>query len=434
MQEILEKIKEKEVKFIDLAFTDIFGNLKSNEIPSDDLESTINKGIWFDGSSIKGYARIKESDMYLKPDISTFAIIPGRKKTRTARFFCDVYTPDGELFLGDPRAVLKKTLNEARKQGYLFKTGPEVEFYLFKKNEEGFSIPDNDTGSYFDSPVGDMGSEIRKEVMLSLENYGINSERGHHEVGGGQHEIGFKYDDALITADRVITLKREIKTIAHKYHLTASFMPKPRFNKAGNGMHIHFSLFDLKNNPIFYSENENYNLSGIAKRFIAGNLHYIKETTAIFNPTVNSYKRLVAGYEAPVYICWGSRNRSALIRVPEYTKGREASVRAEIRSPDPSCSPYLAFAAILKAGLEGINENISLVEESKDNAFKNNEGLDVLPRTLEKAIEYMENSKLVRELLGKELFNKYIEAKKNEIYDYNTSVTDWEKNRYLENC
>ncbi len=434
MENIFKKIEEEEVEFIDLEFTDIFGLLKTIEIPSSCLKEAIERGVWFDGSSIKGYSRTKESDMFLKPDISTFAITQENENIKTARFFCDVYTPEGNLFTGDPRTILKKVIKEAEEEGFFFKTGPEVEFYLFEKEEKKLIVPEFDTGSYFDSPVGDLSSKIRKEIMLSLKNYGIMSERAHHEVGKGQHEIGIKYDDALVTADRVITLKKIIKTIAHKRGLRASFMPKPFSKKAGNGMHIHFSLFNAQGNSLFFDDNDTNKLSTIAKSFIAGQLHYIKETTAIMNPTVNSYKRLIVGYEAPVYICWGSKNRSALVRVPRYTKGKESSVRAEIRSPDPSCSPYLAFAAILKAGLEGIKQNMTLLPEAIESVFENNQGFDILPRSLNEAISYLERSEIMISLFGQDFLIKYVNAKKKEIEDFRTHVTDWETSRYMESC
>ncbi|MBI5393045.1 type I glutamate--ammonia ligase [Candidatus Woesearchaeota archaeon] len=438
IKEIHEIIAKENVKFIEMEFTDIFGVLKSIEIPIECLKDAVEKGLWFDGSSIKGFTRIKESDMYLKPDLSTFAIIPDDKEVKTARFFCDVYTSNGELFAGTPRTVLKKVIEEAKKEGYVFKVGPEVEFYFFKKTADGkIAIPDSDDGSYFDSPTGDIGSEIRKEVMLKLKAYGIHSERAHHEVGHGQHEIGFRYDDALVTAERVITLKKIIKMVAHKYGLIASFMPKPLFKKPGSGMHIHFSLFDLDGKPLFYNEEDKYKLSPLAKSFIAGQLSCIKEMSAILNPTVNSYKRLVSGYEAPVYICWGGKNRSALIRIPHYTKGRESSVRAEIRCPDPSASPYLAFAALLKVGLEGIKKKKSLMPSYEENIFEQSKeelekiGIETLPESLSDALKIFKKSDLMKELLGDKLFGNYLYAKEKECEEFRIAVTDWEVNTYL---
>lgn len=441
MKDILAKVKEDKVKFIELWFPDIFGVLKSIEIPATHLADAIEGGVWFDGSSIKGFARIMESDMYLKPDLDTYAVLPGEEDKRTARFFCDVYSPDGTLFPGSPRALLKRVMAEAKAKGYEFKVGPEVEFYLFRRLPDGsITTPEFDTGSYFDSPVGDIGAVIRKEVMLELKSFGIDSERAHNEVGAGQHEIGFKYDDPLTTADRVITLKRIIMEVAHRHGLIASFMPKPLFQKAGNGMHVHFSLFDEKGNPLFFDEKDPHHLSPLAKSFIAGQLAHVKEMVAILDPTVSSYKRLVAGYEAPVYICWGSRNRSSLVRIPRYTEGKKASARAELRCPDPSASPYLAFAAMLAAGLAGIDEGLELMPESEDSVFDmskeelDSEGIDVLPGSLAEAVAHFKASRLMRELMGDEMFEKYADAKEKEAEAFRIAVTDWEIGKYLEAC
>lgn len=439
MQEDITKKAENEgIKFIDLQFTDMFGTLKSVEIPIECLKEALEKGVWFDGSSIKGYTRIMESDMYLKPDTSTYAVMPGdSNETKTARLICEVYTPEGKLYEGDPRSVLKKVIKEAGEMGYQFYVGPEVEFYLFKKDENGIHIPDNDTGSYFDCSIRDEGSEIRKEVMKALKAFGIESERSHHEVGNGQHEIGFHYGDPLSTADKVITLKHIIKMISHKHGLIASFMPKPLYKKAGSGMHVHFSLFDLNGKNAFYDDKDPCKLSTTAKQFIAGELKYIKEMNAILNPTINSYKRLVIGYEAPVYTCWGRRNRSALIRLPRFTEGRESSVRGELRCPDPSANPYLAFAAMLKAGLAGIKEKLELMPETEDSVYEKTKeelekkGISTLPGSLEQAVIELKKSKLMKELLVDELFNKYVKTKEKEAEEYRTIVTEWEKEKYL---
>ncbi len=441
MEDMLTKVKDDKVMFIELQFTDIFGTLKSIEIPTKHLEDAIEGGVWFDGSSIKGFARIKESDMYLKPDLSTYAVLPDGDEKRTARFFCDVYTPDGELFESSPRTVLKRVMEEAKALGFDFRVGPEVEFYLFKRREDGtITTPEFDTGSYFDSPVGDVGSDVRKEVMLALKAFGIDSERAHNEVGAGQHEIGFRYDDPLTTADRVVTLKRVIKSVAHKHGLIASFMPKPLFGKAGNGMHVHFSLFDREGEPLFFDPKDKHKLSPLAKSFIAGELAFVKDMCLLLDPTVSSYKRLVAGYEAPVYICWGSRNRSSLVRIPRYTKGKKASARAELRCPDPTASPYLAFAAMLKAGLEGIKRDMELMPESEDSVFNKTKeeldrlGIDVLPGSLGEAVVLFKKSGLMKDLLGEELFRKFAETKEREAEEYRVAVTDWEIGRYLEAC
>ena len=436
MKDMLKKVNEDRIKFVELEFTDIFGALKSIEIPVECLKDAVERGVWFDGSSIKGFARTKESDMFLKPDVSTYAVISGDDSSKkTARFFCDVFTPDGKLFECSPRAVLKKIIKEVKTMGFEFKVGPEVEFYLFKKKDDGtFAIPDSDTGSYFDSPAGDIGSDIRKEIMAALKSFGISSERGHHEVGAGQHEIGFRYGSPLTTADKVITLKKVVRSIARKYGLIASFMPKPMFKKPGSGMHVHFSLFDAKGKPLFFDAKDKHKLSALAKSFIAGIIAHVKEMTALLDPTVSSYKRLVVGYEAPVYICWGGRDRSALIRIPRYTKGRESSVRAELRCPDPSASPYFVFAAMLKAGLEGVKRKMKLMPELECSVLDARDKLDVLPGSLADAVDAFKKSRLMKELLGDELFRKFADAKEKEAAEFRIAVTDWEMAWYLEKC
>ncbi len=442
MKEVIKKIKDDGVMFVDLEFTDIFGVLKSIEIPSSMIEGALEKGVWFDGSSIRGFARIMESDMYLMPDPATYAVLPvDGDSRRTARFLCDVYTPEGQLFEGDPRAVLKKIMHEASEMGYEFFTGPEVEFYLFRRGEDGrISTPEFDTGSYFDSSVKDIGSDIRKEIMVALKMFGIDSERAHHEVGVGQHEVGFRYSNALTTADNVIALKKVIRSIAHRYGLIASFMPKPLFAKPGNGMHTHVSLFGTDGTPVFFDADHPHRLSKLAQQFTAGILAHIKEMCAVTNPTVNSYKRLVSGYEAPVYICWGSKNRSSLVRVPQSTAGRKSSVRIELRCPDPSASPYLLFAAVLRAGLEGIRNEYELPPEMEDSVFEmdpeelEKAGIDLLPRSLEEAVCLFAGSELMKDLLGSDLHQKYAEAKAIEAEEFNTAVTDWEVERYIDKC
>jgi glutamine synthetase len=425
-----------------LEFSDIFGTLKSLEIPVSAMPGALERGIWFDGSSIRGYARIKESDMFLKPDIETYSLLPGENdEMKTARFMCDVFKPDGTVFDGDPRAVLKRQVKECSDMGYQFNVGPEVEFFLFRKLPDGtISTPAFDTGSYFDSSEKDLGSDIRKEIMSTLKFFGIDSERAHHEVGVGQHEVGFKYGDALSTADTVVLLKKIIKSIAHEYKLIASFMPKPLFGKPGNGMHIHSSLFSSDGAPLFYDEKDGNNLSPLAKQFIAGLLKYINDIVSLTNPTINSYKRLNSGFEAPKYICWGSKNRSSLIRIPQSSPGRESSVRAELRCPDPSASPYLAFAAILKAGLEGIRQKLELPEPMRDSVYiKSDEELaeleiDKLPGSLREALTNLEKSSIMADLLGEEFLRKYVEAKRCELDEFDMAVTDWEQKRYLDRC
>jgi len=440
--DILKRVDDDGVRFVELEFSDIFGTLKSLEMPVSALSGALDRGIWFDGSSIRGYARIKESDMFLKPDIETYSLLPCENEDmKTARFMCDIFKPDGEVFEGDPRAILKKQVREALEMGYQFNVGPEVEFFLFKKSLDGkIATPDFDTGSYFDSSEKDLGSDIRKEIMSTLKFFGIDSERAHHEVGVGQHEVGFKYGDALSTADTVVLLKKIIKSTAHKYGLIASFMPKPIFGKPGNGMHIHSSLFARDGEPLFYGENDPNNLSDLARQFISGLLKYIKEIVSLTNPTINSYKRLNSGFEAPKYICWGSKNRSSLIRIPQSSPGRKSSVRAELRCPDPSTSPYLAFAAILKAGLEGIKQELELPEPMQDSVYLKSEEelaeleIETLPGSLREALSNLENSSIMAELLGEEFLAKYVEAKRHELNEFDMAVTDWERFRYLDRC
>lgn len=432
--DVLARMAEDRVRFIELEFTDIFGAPKSIDVPVECAERAIADGVWFDGSSVKGFARIMESDHFLRPDLATYAVVPGLDEgKKTARLICDVHLPDGTPSPDSPRMVLRRAVESAQRLGYTFRVGPEVEFYLFRRTESGaVSPPDADTGSYFDSAAGDVGSDIRKEIMAALRSFGIDSERAHHEVGAGQHEIGFRYGDALATADRVIALKRTITSIAHRHGLIASFMPKPLFGKPGSGMHVHFSLFGEGDKPLFHDAGDPYRLSALAKSFIAGQLRYVKEIQALINPTVNSYKRLVSGYEAPVYICWGSKNRSALVRIPHVVEGKATSVRGELRCPDPSASPYLAFAAMLAVGLRGIEEGLELAPPLEGSAYEAREGeIDVLAGSLDEALAHFRKSRLMRELLGEDLFTKYIAAKEQEARAYRTAVTDWELRRYL---
>jgi glutamine synthetase len=373
----------------------------------------------------------------LKPDLSTYAILPSSDdSTKTARFLCDTYNPDGSQCPSDPRVLLKKIMKEYK--DFELMVGPELEFYLFRKDANGkLSTPEFDKGSYFDCSSNDIGSNVRKEIMIALKSFGIESERAHHEVGIGQHEIGFKYGNALATADKVVTLKRVIKSISSKHGLIASFMPKPMYQKAGSGMHTHFSVFkDGKN--VFFDDSDKNKLSSFAKQFIAGVLKYINEFCLLTNPTVNSYKRLVKGYEAPVYVCWGSTNRSALIRIPRFTPGRESSARGEIRCPDPTANPYLIFAAIFKAGMLGVSEKLKLMPETMDSVYaKSLEeieklGIKFLPESIFEAITEFKNSEFAKELLGKELHSKFLELKEKDAENYRTIVTEWEIEKYLE--
>ncbi|MDN5276552.1 MAG: glutamine synthetase [Clostridiales bacterium] len=435
-EDILRLVKELDVKFIRLQFTDILGTLKNVAITSEQLEKALDNKCMFDGSSIEGFVRIEESDMYLAPDPNSFAVFPWRPQPgRVARLICDVLNPDGTPFSGDPRYVLKRALKKAADMGYdKFNVGPECEFFLFLTDSEGKpTIKTHDNAGYFDLGPVDLGEDARRNICLALEEMGFEIEASHHEVAPGQHEIDFKYQDALTTADNVMTFKMVVKTMAQRNGLHATFMPKPIFGINGSGMHTNVSLYkDGKN--AFYDENDPLKLSQEAYWFIGGIIKHIKAITAITNPLVNSYKRLVPDYEAPVYIAWSARNRSPLIRIPA-AKGE--ATRLELRSPDPSCNPYLAFAVILAAGLDGIKNKIQPPPPTDKNIFRMSreermkEGIDSLPASLEEAINEMEKSELVRETLGEHIFTKYIEAKRKEWEDYRTKITPWEIEHYL---
>jgi len=440
-EKVLTEAKSEDVKFIKLQFSDMFGIVKSVTIPIEQLEESMEKGTWFDGSSIEGFARICESDMYLMPDPSTFAVLPWRPKEKAeARIIADVYTSDGKPFDGDPRYILKKAIKEAEKMGFKYFTGPELEFFLFKRNGEDEKIKPvpHDVAGYFDFSPRDLASDVRRDTMLALEELGMHIEMSHHEVADGQHEIDFRYDEALKTADHAVTFKYTVKAIANMHGLYATFMPKPIFGINGSGMHVHQSLFTKDGKPAFYNARDKYKLSKTAYSFIAGQLEHIKGMCAVVAPTTNSYKRLVPGYEAPVYICWGQRNRSALLRVPRYSPGREKATRAELRCPDPSCSPYLAFAVMLRAGLDGIKRKLTPPDPVEEDVYHFDDhkleelGIDTLPASLGEAIAEFEKSKLMKEALGKHLYERYIEAKKAEWKEYIMQVTDWEIDRYLE--
>jgi glutamine synthetase len=438
-KEVVERAKKDEIKFVQLQFTDILGMMKCVIIPLAKLHDAFDKGLWFDGSSIEGFVRIAESDMILKPDPLTYQVIPwkvgGRK---SARLICDIHTPEGKPFEGDPRSILKRVLAEAGKMGYEFNTGPEVEFYLLKKNDGKITTVPHDIGGYFDYPSRDYASEVREDIIFALEAMGMTSEMSHHEVGPGQHEIDVKYSDALNSADNTITLKYVIKSIAAQHNLYASFMPKPLYGEAGSGMHVHQSLFDKKGKNAFFDPKDKYKLSAVAYSYLAGQLKHAKALTAIVAPTVNSYKRLVSGYEAPVYICWGQVNRSALIRIPRYSQGREQSTRMELRCPDPSCNPYLAFAAMLKTGLEGIKKGLKAPKPVEGDVYKfdakklKDEKIEMLPFSIKRAIEELNNDSVIKEALGPHTFKNFFEAKTKEFDDYRMQITPWELDKYLE--
>ena len=439
-EKVLEEAKQMDVKFVKLQFTDMFGVVKSVTIPVEQLEESLDKGTWFDGSSIEGFARICESDMYLMPDPSTFAILPWRpKEKREARLIADIYNSDGKPFEGDPRYILKRAIREVKKLGFIYNVGPELEFFLFRRGNGPTTTPvPHDVGSYFDFSPRDLASDVRRDVIFALEDLGMHVEMSHHEVSPGQHEIDFRYDEALKTADNTVTFKYTVKAIANAHELYATFMPKPIFGVNGSGMHVHQSLFNKEGKNVFFDSEDKYNLSEIAYGFIAGQLKHIRAMCAVIAPTVNSYKRLVSGYEAPVYICWGQRNRSALIRIPRYSPGREQSTRAELRCPDPSCSPYLAFAVMLRAGLDGIKRKLKPPEPVEEDIYNfddtklANLDIDTLPVSLGEAIEEFKKDKLMRETLGKHTRERYLEAKKAEWDEYRIQVTKWELDRYLE--
>ncbi len=433
---ILQKVKDLNIKFIRLRFTDILGMPKNVEIPVREMEKALDGKIMFDGSSIQGFVRLEESDMYLKPDLSTLSVNPWEEKKDVARITCDVYNPDGTAFDGCPRNNLKRVLKEIYKMGYSANFGPEVEFFLFSRDEEGKATTNtHDQGGYFDLLPVDLGEEARRDMVIALEKLGFDIEASHHEVAPGQHEIDFKYCDGLTAADRIMTLKLTSKTIALKHNLHVTFMPKPIFGICGSGMHTNISLFkDGKN--AFYDPNEKDGLSKDAKYFIGGLLKHAKGFTAITNPIVNSYKRLTPGYEAPVYIAWSERNRSPLIRIPA---ARGMGTRAELRSPDPSCNPYLAFSVILKAGIDGIRNKIEPAKPVNQNIFnmskneKKSLGIKNLPSTLHEALKEMEKDEIVKSALSKHIYENFLEAKKEEWNTYRLQVHKWELDRYLTN-
>jgi glutamine synthetase len=433
-EDVMKLVGQHNVKFIRLWFTDILGQIKSFAITSEELEGAFDEGMGFDGSSIKGYARIDESDMIAKPDPSTFQIIPWRPKEKAVgRMFCDILNPDGSPYEGDPRYALKRNLERLKQHGYTFYLGPELEFFYFR-NSQGTEVLDE--GGYFDLTTLDAASDLRRETVLTLEAMGIKVEYSHHEVAPSQHEIDLRFTEALRMADNVMTYRIVVKEVATKYGFYATFMPKPIFGQNGSGMHTHQSLFKGDSNA-FYDANDKYYLSDIAKKYIAGLLKHAPEITAFANQWVNSYKRLVPGYEAPVYIAWARRNRSALVRVPLYKPGKERATRIELRSPDPACNPYLAFAVMLAAGLEGIEKGYELPEPVERDIFelsreeKSELGIGSLPGNLISAIEKVEQSEVVRKALGDHIFKNFIMSKKIEWDDYRSRVHPYELEKYL---
>lgn len=435
-QKILNMAETEDVEFIRLQFTDLFGTLKNVAITKSQLAKALDNKIMFDGSSIEGFARIEESDMYLYPDYDTFEILPFRPhQGKVARMICDVYKPDGTQLENDPRFILKKVLKEAADMGYTFNVGPECEFFLFHTDDNGGPTTiTHEHAGYFDLGPTDLGENARRDIVLNLEEMGFEVEASHHEVAPAQHEINFKYGEALETADRIMTYKLTVKTIAKRHGLYASFMPKPKYGAAGSGMHINMSLSDKDGNNIFADTSDENGLSKEAYSFIAGIIEHMRAMSAITNPIVNSYKRLVPGYEAPTYIAWSATNRSPLIRVPA-AKG--PGTRIELRCPDCACNPYLAFAVCLAAGLDGIKRGLTPPASVRQDIFEMTEkerleaGIQSLPRNLYEAIHEMKKSEFMKDVLGEEVFYKYVTAKRMEWNEYTSQVTDWEIDRYL---
>ncbi len=437
--EIMAKAEQEKVRFINLQFTDLMGIVKSVAIPLHQFEDACLNGKWFDGSSIEGFVRIAESDMFLVPDLATWAVMPWeRGEESTARAICWVYQPNGELFDGDPRHVLARALDHAAALGYKFNTGPELEFFLFRTLGGNVLQETHDRGSYFDL-TGDLGANVRKDMVNALEGMGIKVETSHHEVARGQHEIDFEYDNALTTADSAVTLKYTLKAIAARHGLHCTFMPKPIFGINGSGMHTHQSLSGMDGGGnLFADADDPYGLSSMARKFIAGQLKHARGMCAVLAPLVNSYKRLVPGYEAPVYISWARTNRSALIRVPKNRPGKPQAARVELRCPDPASNPYLAFAVMLRAGLEGIENDMEAPEPVEENLYHFDEterrrrNIQTLPASLPEALAEMERDELVRETLGEHIFERLLEAKRDEWDDFRMRVTQWELDRYLD--
>ena len=439
-EDVKALVQERKIRFIRLWFTDILGQLKSFSVNSEELDDAFEGGMGFDGSSITGFNAIEESDMIAMPDVSTYAVLPWRPEEQgVARMFCDVLTPSREPYEGDPRQVLRRALERAESMGFdRFYVGPELEYFYFRDSKTApGQLPETlDEGGYFDLTTLDAGSDVRRDTVLALEQLGIHVEYTHHEVGPSQHEIDMRYADALKMADDCMTYRITVKEYAMKYGWHATFMPKPLFGENGSGMHTHQSLFKEGRNA-FYDPDDQYFLSDVGKAYIAGQLKHAREISSVFAQWVNSYKRLVPGYEAPVYCAWSRRNRSALVRVPLYHPGKEQATRMELRCPDPSCNPYLTFAALLQAGLEGIEKGYELPEPMEKNLYhlspedRKRLGIEQLPETLGEAIELTAGSELVLRAFGEHIFNRYVEIKRQEWDDYRVQVSQWELDRYL---
>ena len=433
-EDVLRQVSEKNVSFIQFWFTDVLGVLKSFAVTPSELETGLGEGMGFDGSSIEGFARIEESDMIAKPDPATFQLVPWRTGDRpVARMFCDILNPDGSPYEGDPRYILRRMLNKISAMGQTFFVGPELEYFYFKNNRETEGL---DKGGYFDARPLDQATDLRRQTIFALQNLGIQVEYSHHEVAASQHEIDLRYDEALGMADKTMTYRIVVKEIARQNGCYATFMPKPIFGQNGSGMHVHQSLFKGSKN-LFFDSSDPYHLSPTAKGYIAGIMRHAPEIIAVTNQWVNSYKRMVPGYEAPVYISWARRNRSAMIRVPMYKPGKEEATRIEFRAPDPACNPYLAFTVMLAAGLKGIEAGYPLPDPIEEDIYEMNDrqkaerGIETLPGNLYAAILEVEKSQLVREALGDHIFNKFIENKRIEWDQYRTHVSQFEIDKYL---
>ncbi len=439
--DLIQRAEKDSLKFISLQFTDLTGAVKSVDIPVHGLSDALTHGVWFDGSSVEGFGRIQESDMLLRLDPATYQVLPwSAPERRRARIFCDIYGTDGQPFEGDPRGVLKRVEARARAMGSVYNTGPELEFFLLRRSDgENIRAIPHDVGGYFDFSAGDEAQRVRSDIVVALEEMGLEVEASHHEVALGQHEIDFRYSNALTTADRAVTFKYVVKSIAARHDLVATFMPKPIFGINGSGMHTHQSLSSLDGHNLFYDAQDEFKLSAVAYKFLAGQLSHARAMSAILGPTVNSYKRLVPGYEAPVYVCWAQTNRSALIRIPRYTPGNDQAVRIELRCPDPSCNPYLAFAAMLAAGLDGIEKgltpppnvnNLDVYHFSAEELQARN--IATLPGTLEEALQELAKDPLIRATLGEMLYSAYVRVKTDEWDQYRMRVSQWELDQYLE--
>lgn len=439
IQDILQLVEQERVEFISLQFTDILGAVKNVTIPSAQLPDCLDHGVWFDGSSIEGLsrARIAENDMYLFPDRDTYAVIPWDESSGfpTARMICNINTPDGKSFAGDPRGVLARVIDEAAQMGFTYHVAPEMEFFLFQSDQDGRPIPvPHDAAGYFDATT-DTSTHIRRRMVRALHGFGIEVEATHHEVAIGQHEIDLRYAPALRAADNTVTLRTTLKALAQQHNLYATFMPKPLANVDGSGMHVHQSLSDLKTGKALFSDpHDQYGLSKIARHFIAGLLAHARGMIAILAPLVNSYKRLVPGFEAPVYLSWGRTNRSALVRVPRIIPGRPQTTRIELRCPDPSCNPYLAYAVMLRAGLDGIKRELPLPAAAEEDLYQvdpRTRRLEMLPGSLGEALVELQNDDVIASAIGPHVLERFVEAKTQEWEEYRAFVSQWEINRYL---